>query len=706
MKNIITTTVALLLGVFVFAQNEITVSGTVLNTDGMGVEDLQVNILTDSLISGGFFSAVALTDENGDYAVNFTLDDADTQGIIYASITNCNQNLLFGDSFWSPVNNEVVIDFTYCDVQITCQAFAFPEWQENVVSATMIGTPPFSYLWDNGATTESIIPDGSGLYCVTITDNLGCASSACYDAAGSGPDSSCVVTLISSTTAEGLEIEAVAYGLGEIDYSWSTGETTSVIEATAPGTYCVTTTDSEGCLATGCIDYFAEPCEVTIELAASGTELEAIPTGEAPFTFSWNNGSSLSTTDINPNLNSYSVTVTDAAGCQATASYWYQGGVDSCMVEIIPFQNGAMLEAVVVGTTDSITYHWNTGDDTAALQNVTPGYYCVTITTDSGCSSSACIVIEDPSAPFIIDGYVYLPDSINGGTLEGWAYLIVYDETEGTLTAVDTAELENFPFGGAAYYEFDAQPAGDYLIKAALAPGSNGYEEHLPTYYGNVLWWHEASTATLPFNGWGTFNFTLTPGSNPGGPGFISGYVADGANLLPGEIEVRDDEPMEGVSIILLNEQENPVGYTYTDVNGEFMFPSLAFGTYKVVIEHIGYEQQYYWVTLSEENPGAEGLNFEIGDESITDTDNWKVEAGISIFPNPVISTLQLIVSDVSGRGAVQVWNAQGQLILSRTNVELGATATSLDVSTLPSGIYYLQVAVEGQLLTRKWMKQ
>jgi hypothetical protein len=705
MKKIITMTAALLLSVFAFAQNQVIVSGTVLNTDGTPVEGIEVNIHTDSLISGGLIFAVAITDASGAYSAILDLDEADTQGWLYARITNCDQNLLFGDGTWSPANSEVVIDFTYCDVQITCQAFVYPDWQDNVVAATMIGTPPFSYEWSTGATTQSIVPDGSGLYCATVTDALGCESVACYDASGgSGSDSTCVVNLISTSTAAGLEIEAFAYGLGAIDYSWSTGEATSSIEVTEAGTYCVTTTDAEGCEATACTDYFPTPCGVSIELDTFGMELQAIPQGVAPFAYSWNTGSTFSTTDIDPNTNFYSVTVSDAAGCTATATYWYQGGVDFCSVEIIEVQGGTMLEAVVSGATGQITYNWSTGATTAFIQDVEPGNYCVTVTTANGCTSTACLFVTDPSAPYIIDGYVYLPDSINEGSVEGWAYLIVYDETEGTLTAVDTTALENF--GGAAYYKFDAQPAGEYLVKAALAPGTNGYEAHLPTYYGNVLWWDEAGSITLPFNGWGTFNFTLIPGDNPGGPGFIGGYVADGANLQSGEIEVRGSEPMEGVSIILLDEEETPVSYTYTDINGEFMFPSLAYGTYKVVIEHIGYEQQYYWVTLSEENPGAEGLNFEIGAESITDTDELANEAVLSVFPNPASSTLQIVAAEMQGQGAIQVWNAQGQMVLSRTNVEMSGTTTTLDVSTLPAGIYYLQVSAEGQLLTRKWMKQ
>src|SRR6185312_13538777 len=41
------------------------------------------------------------------------------------------------------------------------------------------GTPPYTYLWDNGATTDSIGSLCSGNYCCTVTDSKGCSDSTC-----------------------------------------------------------------------------------------------------------------------------------------------------------------------------------------------------------------------------------------------------------------------------------------------------------------------------------------------------------------------------------------------------------------------------------------------------------------------------------------------------------------------------------------------
>ena len=128
--------------------------------------------------------------------------------------------------------------------------------------------------------------------------------------------------------------------------------------------------------------------------------------------------------------------------------------------------------------------------------------------------------------------------------------MIEYDTIDGgTLTLVDTTSIGNSPAGGISYF-FDNVPAGSYLVKAALSENSIGYENYLPTYHGDVLFWDDATYVDVPYDFFSA-DIHLIPGENPGGPGFIGGLVIEGANFT-GFADTRDGEgdPIANVQVI------------------------------------------------------------------------------------------------------------------------------------------------------------
>src|SRR5690606_7244559 len=42
------------------------------------------------------------------------------------------------------------------------------------------GRPPYSFQWDNGSTSQNISDLNQGVYCVTITDVVGCTREDCF----------------------------------------------------------------------------------------------------------------------------------------------------------------------------------------------------------------------------------------------------------------------------------------------------------------------------------------------------------------------------------------------------------------------------------------------------------------------------------------------------------------------------------------------
>jgi hypothetical protein len=108
-------------------------------------------------------------------------------------------------------------------------------------SVTLTSSAGTSYLWSNGATTQSINVTTSGSYTVKVTNISGCQSAASVATVvtvnalpgtptitADGPTTFCAGGSVTLTSSAGTS------------YLWSNGETTSSINITATGNYTVT----------------------------------------------------------------------------------------------------------------------------------------------------------------------------------------------------------------------------------------------------------------------------------------------------------------------------------------------------------------------------------------------------------------------------------------------------------------------------------
>ncbi|MBD0255867.1 MAG: T9SS type A sorting domain-containing protein [Cytophagales bacterium] len=76
----------------------------------------------------------------------------------------------------------------------------------------------------------------------------------------------------------------------------------------------------------------------------------------------------------------------------------------------------------------------------------------------------------------------------------------------------------------------------------------------------------------------------------------------------------------------------------------------------------------------------------------------------VTLFPNPAQDVVQVTYkAKADGQGSVEVSDATSQRKLSRT-VELhaGDNVVDLDVTSLPTGIYFLRFTAEGKEVTKK----
>ncbi|MEI7803522.1 MAG: PKD domain-containing protein, partial [Bacteroidota bacterium] len=123
------------------------------------------------------------------------------------------------------------------------------------------GIAPFSYLWNNGATTQTINNLTSGIFYVTVTDNNSCLSINSVIVNGpSSPAISYFTVYPDSAIQHNWFAENFALGTPPLNYLWNWGDGTTSTGATpshlysATGYYpiCLTVTDALGCIDTFC----------------------------------------------------------------------------------------------------------------------------------------------------------------------------------------------------------------------------------------------------------------------------------------------------------------------------------------------------------------------------------------------------------------------------------------------------------------------
>ena len=130
-----------------------------------------------------------------------------------------------------------------------------------------------------------------------------------------------------SQSSDAELIVDVVGGLSPYLFEWSNGETGQELVGLSQGTYSVTVTDALFQTATADIT-IAGPIPLnTVIIQLSSDTLKAVSGGGVlPYTYLWSNGATDQMTVVTA-VDTYSVTVTDANGCSATASYeWFGNG--------------------------------------------------------------------------------------------------------------------------------------------------------------------------------------------------------------------------------------------------------------------------------------------------------------------------------------------------------------------------------------------
>jgi hypothetical protein len=204
-----------------------------------------------------------------------------------------------------------------------------------------LGTAPFTYLWDDGPTTEDRSGLSAGTYGVTLTDATGCTHYASITLTEPPVlTASAVVTSdyngYAVSCAGGSDGEATASGAGgapPYSYLWDdpAAQATAVATGLSAGNYTVTVTDANGCSASANVT-LDEPPPLTIDAGPNQTVYYGYPPmscatlsysgeggGVPPYSFMWSTGETTQYIEVCPMVSTeYIITITDDNNCTET----------------------------------------------------------------------------------------------------------------------------------------------------------------------------------------------------------------------------------------------------------------------------------------------------------------------------------------------------------------------------------------------------
>lgn len=291
-----------------------------------------------------------------------------------------------------------------------------------------LGFGNYSVVWtDSQNNTISLLPEVSnlsaGTYIATYTDNNGCVGSDSltidYSELFSLTNTNDTTSVSCLGAIDGSFNFNVVGGWSPYTYDWNDplNQQSATAVGLAPGMwYTNIITDGDGCILIDSV-YVTTPEDI-VEIATysivdndcygeTNGAIDLVVSGGTPnYDFQWSGPSTNSTNEDVSNLAKgvYNVVITDAFGCEITATYEIDGPDNPLLINSVittnvscnGFSDGtaSLNNQISGGTSPYINIDWN-GENPGILS---AGNYTVEVTDNNGCKSSSSYTIFEPTA--------------------------------------------------------------------------------------------------------------------------------------------------------------------------------------------------------------------------------------------------------------------------------------------------------------------
>ncbi len=354
-----------------------------------------------------FANGVAQPDNGTVYActgtsVQLCLNPAQNYNWVTGETTQCitvnEQNIVPGGVYnaavFSPANNCFVFTSNLSVQFITPSATITPSGPLNLCpgnNVTLTANQGNTYLWSNGATSQSISVGTAGTYTVTVSNGPNCSAVSTPVTVTVGNATAQITGVLSLCNGANTTLTANA----GLSYLWNNGAVTQNINVAAAGAYTVTVTQAGGCTATATVNVAVNANPVP---AIAGTlsfcqgDNTVLDAGPGYTTYLWSNGLVTPTVNVTTG-GTYTVTVTNAAGCSASTSV-------AVVANPLPVPAITGVTAFCTGNNSTLNagpgysqYLWSNGDITQTTNVSTGGNYAVTVTNNNGCSATTSTLV-------------------------------------------------------------------------------------------------------------------------------------------------------------------------------------------------------------------------------------------------------------------------------------------------------------------------
>ncbi|PKP23105.1 MAG: hypothetical protein CVU05_00840 [Bacteroidetes bacterium HGW-Bacteroidetes-21] len=279
------------------------------------------------------------------------------------------------------------------------------------------GSPPYTYTWSPfGGSNDTAINLHAGIYSVLVTDFLSCQSIAMVNISQPPPLAASISNFSDVDCfdgSNGYAIATVSGGTPTYQYLWSNGVISPANTNLSNGDYYITITDANGCIDIDSVS-IQEPAATLIlnithqDISCygfnNGSAFAQVNGGTPPYTYIWVPSVQFTPQANNLAAGTYTVSVIDANGCQASSSVTLAQPqamtTNAYMVGAVQCNATATGSATVTAMGGVLPYdfNWSTVpvQTTPDAQGIFAGFYYVTVTDANGCHTVDSVLISEP----------------------------------------------------------------------------------------------------------------------------------------------------------------------------------------------------------------------------------------------------------------------------------------------------------------------